>query len=106
MVDRHMSSIDPACTPVTPWEAPSRSPLFSPPSVGLSATLPQYAAGRIREPPTWEPRAMGTMRAPTTAADPLEDPPGVRPGSNGLVVLHGVAPPSSVVVALPSRIAP
>ena len=32
------------------------------------------------DPPTWVPIAAGTMRAATAAAEPDEDPPGVRAG--------------------------
>ena len=58
------------------------------------------------EPPTWVPIAAGTMRAPTAAAEPDEEPPAVRAGSNGLVVAGGCAPPSSAVVALARTMAP
>ncbi len=58
------------------------------------------------DPPTWVPIAAGTMQAPTAAAEPDEDPPGVRVWSNGLVVGPGCAPPSSVVTVLPSTTAP
>src|SRR5215831_4633281 len=47
------------------------------------------------EPPTWVPIAAGTMLAPTAAAEPEDEPPGVRFGSNGLVV-----GPSSAVTVL------
>ena len=46
------------------------------------------------------------MQAPITAAEPLDEPPGVRPGSNGLVVGPGNAPPISVVTVLPRITAP
>src|SRR3546814_3565621 len=39
-------------------------------------------------------------------AEPEEDPPGVRAGSNGLVVGPGCAPPSSAVTAFDSITAP
>ena len=59
------------------------------PWVGLKPTTPQKAAGRITEPLVCEPIAPGTMCAATAAAEPLEEPPGVRPASCGLVVLPG-----------------
>ena len=59
------------------------------PWVGLKPTTPQYAAGRIVEPLVWLPIASGTMLAPTAAADPLEEPPGVCSGLCGLRVLPG-----------------
>ena len=46
------------------------------------------------------------MKAATAAAEPLEDPPGVRSRSCGLVVLPGVYTASSVVTVLPIIIAP
>ena len=58
------------------------------------------------EPPTCVPIAAGTMLAPTAAAEPDEEPPGVRVGSNGLVVGPGCEPPSSAVTALASTTAP
>ena len=57
--------------------------------MGLKPTTPQNAAGRITEPLVCEPTAAGTMCAATAAAEPLEEPPGVRPASWGLVVLPG-----------------
>ena len=41
------------------------------------------------EPPTCVPMAAGTMRAATAAAEPEDEPPGVRAGSKGLVVGPG-----------------
>src|SRR3954452_7836355 len=58
------------------------------------------------EPPTWVPTAAGTMLAPTAAAEPDEEPPGVRALSNGLVVGPGCEPPSSAVTVLARLTAP
>src|SRR5436190_19449421 len=58
------------------------------------------------EPPTWVPIAAGTMLAPTTAAEPEDEPPGVRAGSNGLVEAPGWEPPSSAVTVLARITAP
>src|SRR5436190_12488295 len=58
------------------------------------------------EPPTWVPIAAGTMLAPTEAAEPDDEPPGVREGSNGLVVGPGWEPPSSAVTVLARITAP
>ena len=55
---------------------------------------------------TWVPMAAGTMRAATAAAEPDEEPPGVRAGSNGFVVGPGWLPPSSAVTVLPRITAP
>ncbi len=105
-VTAHMSSMPPACTPRWLWLRPWRSPRCRAPSVGLIAVLAQNPAGRITEPTTWLPMAAGTMPAPTAAADPDDDPPGVRAGSNGLVVGPGWEKPSSVVTVLPRMTAP
>src|SRR6188508_1717857 len=45
--------------------------------------MPQSPAGCLIEPPVSDPRARGTMRAATAAADPPLDPPGVRVTSHG-----------------------
>ena len=58
------------------------------------------------EPPTCVPIAAGTMLAPTAAAEPDDEPPGVRLGSNGLVVAPGCEPPSSAVTVLARITAP
>ena len=58
------------------------------------------------EPPTCEPMAAGIMRAATAAADPEDEPPGVRDASKGLVVGPGWVPPSSAVTSLPNTTAP
>src|SRR5215510_10201496 len=56
------------------------------PYVGLRPTMPQRAAGWRMEPPVSEPRARGTIRAATAAADPPLDPPGVRSSAHGFFV--------------------
>ena len=43
------------------------------------------------EPPVWVPKATGTMKSATAAADPLDDPPGVCAGLCGLAVGPGCA---------------
>ena len=60
----------------------------------------------MMEPPTCVPIAAGIIRAPTAAAEPEEEPPGVRDGSKGLVVGPGCAPPISAVTSLPKITAP
>ena len=44
---------------------------------GLIAAAPQNDAGRITEPPVCVPSASGIIPAPTAAAEPDDDPPGV-----------------------------
>ena len=74
--------------------------------MGLKPTTPQKLAGRRIEPPTCVPRATGTMPAATIAAEPEDDPPGVRRGSCGFVVGPGWTSANSVVTALPTITAP
>src|SRR5688500_12834954 len=76
------------------------------PTVGLKPTTPQNDAGRITEPFVCEPIAAGTTPAATAAADPIDEPPGVRDGSHGLSVGPGVRYASSAVTVFPSTIAP
>ena len=75
--------------------------------VGLKARTPQNDPGRIIDPPVWVPSAAGTIRSATAAAEPLDDPPGVRPRSWGLRVI-AIRPwaANSIVSALPRMIAP
>src|SRR5205807_10217894 len=54
------------------------------PMVGLKPTQPQSPAGIRIEPPASEPTAQSHMPATTAAAEPPEDPPGIRLGSRGL----------------------
>lgn len=82
------------------------------PRPGLRPTRPQLAAGmRIEPPPSLAP-AHGTMPAATAAADPPEDPPGVRCRSHGLRVephaAGSVMPlaPNSGVLVLPKITSP
>ena len=56
------------------------------PRCGLRPTRPQHAAGIRSDPPPSLPCASGTIAAATAAADPPDEPPGVRPGSHGLRV--------------------
>ena len=52
----------------------------------FSPTRPQNEAGMRIEPPPSEAWAAGTSPAATAAAEPPDDPPGVRPRSHGLWV--------------------
>ncbi len=61
---------------VTPWQ-------LSKPKVGFNPTAPQYDAGMRMEPPVSVPVAIGISPAPTAAADPPLDPPGIRDVSQG-----------------------
>src|SRR3990167_3140245 len=75
--------------------------------LGLKPTAPQKLAGLRIEPTTWVPRPAGTMPAPTAAAEPLDEPPGVREASCGLRVWwNGKLAANSVVVVLPMMTAP
>src|SRR5438067_11518748 len=57
------------------------------PRVGFIPTKPQQAAGILIEPPPSDPVAHGTAPAATAAADPPDEPPGVRLSSHGLRVI-------------------
>src|SRR5438128_9381408 len=76
------------------------------PKVGLSVAMPQYAAGRVSEPPVCEPRAPRHIRVDTAAAEPLLEPPGVRSGFHGLRVTGGSKLAYCVVTVLPRKTAP
>src|SRR5437016_6616633 len=67
---------------------------------------PQYEAGRMMEAAVCVPSATGTIPSATAAADPLEDPPGVRAGSRGFLVFPGEYTANSVVTVFPRMIAP
>ena len=54
--------------------------------MGLTPTVPVTAAGWRIEPPVSVPTATGASKEPTAAAEPPEDPPGIRPVSQGLAV--------------------
>ena len=56
------------------------------PVPGLMPTRPVHDAGIRIEPIPSLPWAIGTMPAATAAAEPPEDPPGVRPCAHGLRV--------------------
>ncbi len=76
------------------------------PKAGFHPITPQNDAGRITEPAVCVPSASGTMPSATAAAEPLDEPPGVRDGAAGLRVLPGQYTANSVVTVLPSTIAP
>src|SRR2546422_10186100 len=80
--------------------------LFTAPYVGLKPITPQIDAGRSTEPRTWLPVAAGSIEAATAAAEPDEEPPGVRVKSHGFSVGPGPAIVSSVVTVLPTMTAP
>ncbi len=76
------------------------------PKLGFMPTTPQKDAGRMIEPAVCVPKASGTMWSATAAAEPLEEPPGVRVASCGLRVLPGLIAANSVVTVLPRTTAP
>ncbi len=82
------------------------------PRCGLSPTSPLHAAGIRVDPPPSLAWANGTIPAATAAAEPPDDPPGVRVRSHGLrvapnrrVSVDGRIPNSGSVVD-PTTIAP
>src|SRR5690606_35840810 len=87
-----MAALSRTVLEITPWVArpPSGSLSSGPdgtsPRPGFNPTRPVHAAGmRIEPPPSLAP-ATGTMPAATAAADPPEEPPGVRSRAHGLRV--------------------
>src|SRR4051812_36674787 len=66
--------------------------------VGWKRRRPQGEGGGIPEPPVCVPTASGSMPAATAAAEPADEPPGVRPGALGLSVAVGFRKANSVVV--------
>src|SRR3954454_19864726 len=82
------------------------------PGVGRSPTIPQNEAGIRLDPPKSVPCASGTIPLATAAAEPPDEPPGLRPCCQGLCVgpnkaLLVVAPQAnSGVFVLPTTRAP
>ena len=58
------------------------------------------------EPPVCVPKATGTMKSATAAAEPLDEPPGVCARLCGFAVGPGWRNANSVVTVLPSMTAP
>jgi len=56
------------------------------PGEGRKPTMPQNAAGMRSEPPVSEPVQSGSMPVASATAEPPDEPPQVRAGSNGLRV--------------------
>src|SRR4051795_6538964 len=81
---------------------PSNRPLY----VGFSPATPQNDAGRMIEPPVCVPIAPRHIPLATAAADPLDDPPGVRSTFQGLRVTGGSIQANCVVTVLPRMTAP
>src|SRR5712692_3895453 len=75
-------------------------------NVGLQPATPQYEAGRVIDPPVCDPNAPRHMPQATAAAEPLLEPPGVRPAFHGLRVGGGSKLAYGVVTVLPSKTAP
>src|SRR5262252_6506046 len=84
---------------MTPWQ-------LTRPQVGLQPATPQYDAGRVIDPPVCEPSAPRHMPHASAAAEPLLEPPGVRPGCHGLRVGGGSNEAYCVVTVLPTKTAP
>ena len=82
------------------------------PEWGFKPTQPECDAGMRTEPPASEPSASGTQPLATAAAEPPDEPPGVRSGFHGLRVIPHSAlkvlleKANSGVVVLPTMMAP
>jgi hypothetical protein len=57
------------------------------PYVGLKPTIPHILAGCLIDQPVSVQSAAGIIPAATAAADPEEDPPGIRVVSHGFLVI-------------------
>ena len=68
--------------------------------------MPQNEAGRVIDPPVWLPIAPKHIPQATAAAEPLEEPPGVRSRFHGLRVIGGSTQAYGVVTVLPMINAP
>ena len=96
------------------WERGTIPSVGNKPSVVLSPTIPQKAAGKRTEPPVSVPIAQGTIPEATAAPEPLDEPPGTRAtsSSHGLCVVPILwfvpQPPkaNSTVFVFPIRIPP
>src|SRR3546814_8960371 len=66
-------------------------------------SMPKEDDVRGTEPPVWVPKATGTIPSATPAAEPLDEPPGVRAASCGLAVTPGSIPANSQVTVLRSE---
>src|SRR5207253_7725444 len=73
---------------------------------GFIPATPQYEAGRVIDPPVCVPIAPRHMPHATAAADPLDEPPGVRSKFQGLRVTGGSIQANGVETVLPRMIAP
>jgi hypothetical protein len=79
---------------------------------GLNPTIPHILAGCLIDPPVSVPSAAGTSHAATATADPDDDPPGIRVGSQGLHAgpnaLFSPLPPiaNSSIFVFPNQIKP
>src|SRR5262249_52335897 len=76
------------------------------PWVGFIPATPQNEAGRVIDPPVWVPMAARHMPQATAAAEPLDEPPGVRSSFQGLRVTGGSIQAYGVVTVLPRITAP
>src|SRR6266550_3684438 len=89
-----------ACRTLTPPISSPSGARDTRPRLGLRPKTPQHDAGMRIEPAPSPALAAGTMPAATAAADPPDDPPTVRPRSQGLSV--GPKRTGSVVEWLPN----
>ena len=78
-----------ASTPFSdsPYQLPVEGNPGTVPDPGLMPNSPHAAAGMRTEPRPSVPCATGTSAAATAAADPPDEPPGVRRRSHGLRVM-------------------
>ena len=104
-----VSATDRVRTPLVASPSTSTVPLVIKPRVAFRPTSPVQDAGTRIEAPPSAACAIGAIPAATATPAPLDDPPGVRSGSQGLreiprasLSVKGTAPNSEVVV-FPNR---
>ena len=111
---RAVSRTDRVSPPIVTVSAPTSNcgPRGIRPYVVLRPTSPQNPAGMRIDPPPSPPVASVTMPPATAAADPPDEPPGVRPCCHGLCVTPlstvrvRLTPPNSLAVVSPNGTAP
>src|SRR5918997_690258 len=83
-----------------PWNGPTAGAAGTRPRLAFNPNTPQQPAGIRIEPAPSEPIAAPARPAATAAAEPPEEPPGVRCGSHGLRVTPNVGDSVNGAIAI------
>src|SRR3546814_5038 len=89
--DLIISDASAALRPIGPWTEIGAQPKprlsdGTVPGEGRKPVTPQKAAGMRKEPPVSDPVQTGSMPSASATAEPPDEPPQIRFGSNGLPV--------------------